>query len=87
VAALHYQHPTLAYLSQKYSQVKWLPESQAVVFPAREDAVYIFPHNSPLPDWAVDYFAQAKLLPNRFAPDGSQAFIAYEMRGTPTIAP
>jgi hypothetical protein len=87
VAALHYQHPTLAYLSQKYSQVKWLPESQAVVFPAREDAIYIFPHNSPLPDWAVDYFAQAKLLPNRFAPDGSQAFIAYEMRGTPTIAP
>lgn len=87
VSALHYQHPTLAYLSQKYEQIKWLPESAAVVFPAREDAIYIFPHNSPLPRWAIDYFAEADLLPSTFAPDGSLSFLAYEMRGTPVISP
>ena len=87
VSALHYQHPTLAFLSDKYAQVKWLPDGQAMVFPAREEAIYLFPHNSPLPRWAIDYFAQAKLLPSTFAPDGSVAFLAYELATTPTITP
>lgn len=87
VSALHYQHPTLAYLSEKYEQVKWLPNSEAVVFPPRQEAIYIFPYNSPLPRWAIDYFSQAKLLPNTFGPDGSQAFIAYELTTTPQISP
>ncbi|MBK7893633.1 MAG: glycosyltransferase family 39 protein [Candidatus Promineifilaceae bacterium] len=87
VSALHYQHPTLAYLSEKYGQVKWLPESQAIVFPDAQEAIYIFPQNSPLPKWAIDYFANATLLSSPFAPDGSLPFLAYEMRGTPAIAP
>ncbi|MCA9954750.1 MAG: glycosyltransferase family 39 protein [Anaerolineales bacterium] len=87
VAALHYQHPTLAYLSEKYGQIKWLPNSDAVVFPAREEALYIFPHNSPLPAWAIDYFADADLLQTPFAPDGSVAFLAYELTNTPVISP
>lgn len=87
VSALHYQHPTLAYLSDKYEQVKWLPNSEAVVFPAHEDAIYIFPHNSPLPRWATDYFSEAELLPSTYAPDGSLAFLAYQMTGTPAISP
>jgi 4-amino-4-deoxy-L-arabinose transferase-like glycosyltransferase len=87
VSALHYQHPTLAYLSDKYEQVKWLPESQAVVFPANDEAIYLFPENSPLPKWAIDYFADATLLNTPFAPDGSLAFLAYERRGTPEILP
>ncbi|GIK56304.1 MAG: hypothetical protein BroJett015_19670 [Chloroflexota bacterium] len=85
VAAEHYQHPTLAYLSDKYGQVKWLPQSQAVVFPAAGTAVYIFPHNSPLPTWAVPYFAQATPLPAANAPDGSPAFAAYELAATPPL--
>lgn len=91
VSALHYQHPTLAYLSDKYEQIKWLPQGEAgeaIVFPARQEAIYIFPHNSPLPRWAIHYFAKADLLPGTFAPDGSQAFLAYEMSGTPApLAP
>ncbi|MCA9945923.1 MAG: glycosyltransferase family 39 protein, partial [Anaerolineales bacterium] len=87
VSALHYQHPTLAYLSDKYEQVKWLPQSEAVVFPAREDAIYIFPHNSPLPRWAINYFSDADLLPTPFAPDGSLAFVAYQMNEAPAVAP
>ncbi len=56
VAALHYQHPTLAFLSDQYDAIKWLPNSQALVFPAEGEALYIFPHNSPLPNWAETFF-------------------------------
>lgn len=87
VSALHYQHPTLAFLSEKYDQIKWLPNSEAVVFPVREPGIYIFPRNSQLPRWAVGYFADAELLPNTFAPDGGSAFIAYELTDPPTVAP
>jgi 4-amino-4-deoxy-L-arabinose transferase-like glycosyltransferase len=87
VSARHYQHPTIAFLSDKYEQVKWLPSSEAVVFPARKEAIYIFPRRSPLPEWAIDYFSQADLLSNSFAPDGSSAFIAYRLSSTPQISP
>lgn len=87
VSSLHYQHPTLAYLSEKYEEVKWLPESQAVVFPDNEEAIYIFPEKSSLPQWAITYFSDATLLRTPFAPDGSLPFLAYEMRGTPDISP
>ncbi|MCB8923253.1 MAG: glycosyltransferase family 39 protein [Ardenticatenaceae bacterium] len=57
VTALHYQHPTLAFLSKHYDAVKWLPGSDALVFPEQAKALYIFSHNSPLPDWARPFFA------------------------------
>ncbi len=83
VAAEHYQHPTVAFLSNKYEQVKWLPQSQAVVFPIGQTAVYIFPHNSPLPNWAAPYFAHATPLTNTLAPDDSPAYTAYQLTMTP----
>ncbi|NJN53629.1 MAG: phospholipid carrier-dependent glycosyltransferase [Anaerolineae bacterium] len=85
VAALHYQHPTLAYLSEAYDQIKWLPESEAVVFPAEGTAVIIYPANSPLPRWASPYFSQAALLPSPNAPDGGPAFLAYEVSQPPSL--
>lgn len=86
VAALHYQHPTLAFLSDKYEQIKWLPQSQAVVFPAEGTAVYVFPQRSPLAPWASPYFTNANLLENADAPDGSPAFKAYELSELPSLA-
>lgn len=85
VAALHYQHPTLAFLSEKYPQVKWLPESQALIFPAELPAVYLFPHNSPAPDWAQALLETAVSLPTPSGPDGVPAFTAYELRTLPEV--
>ncbi len=79
MAALHYQHPTIAFLSSKYDQIKWLPQSQAVVFPAEGTAVYIYPHNSPLPQWAEPFFKTAHVLAAPSGPGGDPAFTAYEM--------
>lgn len=52
VAAQHYQHPTLAFLSEQYDQVKWLPNSYALPLSATMPALYIYPANSPAPAWA-----------------------------------
>ncbi|MCA9966095.1 MAG: glycosyltransferase family 39 protein [Anaerolineales bacterium] len=52
VAALHYQHPTLAFLSRDYERVKWLVGSQVLPLPTDQPALIIYPHNSPAPDWA-----------------------------------
>lgn len=85
VAARHYQHPTLAFLSDKYPQVKWLPESQALVIPPQLPAVYLFPHNSPPPDWAKSLLATAVPLDTPPGPAESPAFVAYELRTLPEV--
>ncbi len=83
VAALHYQHPTIAFLSRHYSRIKWLPNSQAVAFPAEGPVLYVYPFNSPLPVWAAPFFDQepddplAALLP----------FNVYELARPPTLNP
>lgn len=85
VASRHYQHPTLAYLSDKYGQTKWLLQSEAIVFPAGGTAVIIYPHSTPLPAWATPYLQSAQVLTSTNAPDGSPAFMAYELAATPLI--
>ena len=85
VAAPHYRHPTLAFLSDKYEALKWLPQSSALVFPTHGPALYIFPHNSPRPAWAVDLLETATLLPvpeSRFPED---AFTAYLLQKPPEL--
>lgn len=78
LAARHYQHPTLAFLSQKYGQIKWLPQSRALVFPADQPAIYIFPHSSPLPEWAEPYLETAVSLTSPLDASGEPIFTAYE---------
>ncbi|MBK6712614.1 MAG: glycosyltransferase family 39 protein [Chloroflexi bacterium] len=87
VAALHYQHPTIAYLSDRYGEVKWLPGSAAFVWPVQGSALYIYPINSPLPDWAEPFLAGATALPTVNGPDGQPAFVAYRVTAVPTINP
>ncbi len=78
VAALHYRHPTLAFLSEKYDAVKWLPESQALAFPANGRAIYIFPHNSPTPTWGEAFLAGMNRTEGPEGPDDEPLFVAYE---------
>ncbi len=82
VAALHYQPPTFAALSRHYGQAKWLVGSQAIAFPASGEALYIFPHNSPLPEWAAPLFADLDS-------DGlaQSPFLALRRSSPPTITP
>lgn len=75
VSALHYRHPTLAFLSDRYDEVKWLPDSEALVIPAGTPATYIYPNNSPAPDWAVAYLPEPTII--RENQTGKTAFTVY----------
>lgn len=44
-------HPALAFLTQDYDQLRLIPESRALVYPAGEPPVYVFPASSPENDW------------------------------------
>ncbi|MCI0398975.1 MAG: glycosyltransferase family 39 protein [Chloroflexi bacterium] len=88
VAARHYRHPTLAFLSEKYEQVRWLPGSQAVVVPAEGPALYVFPYNSPAPAWAKAILLPAEVIEGPPGPDGQPAFLAYQAaQPLPVAAP
>lgn len=86
VAALHYQHPTLAFLSRYYGEIKWLPRSQALVFHPDNPSVYVYPHSSPAPRWALPYLGTAARLDSVSGPRRQPAFAAYELAEPPPLA-
>ncbi|PIE79779.1 MAG: hypothetical protein CSA11_10740 [Chloroflexi bacterium] len=81
VAARYYQPPTIAFLSSAYHDVKWLPESKALVLPESGPALYIFPQSSPVPDWATPLPENFKLI------EANDSFTAYALNSPPEIIP
>lgn len=79
VASPHFQHPTVAFLSQRYGQIKWLPEGNALVFPFDGEGIVVYPAKSPSPDWAKPY------LPQPFAEDDT--LTAYRLTEPPEAIP
>lgn len=55
VASVHYRHPTVAALSRRYGQVKWLTGGATLVLPPQGGAVYLVPVTAqppfPWPEW------------------------------------
>ncbi len=87
LAALHYRHPTVAFLSEGYDDVNWLPEGQALVFRTDQPSLFIYPHNSPLPEWATGFLPAEPAVKGRAGPDGQPAFVAYEVPRPPELSP
>jgi 4-amino-4-deoxy-L-arabinose transferase-like glycosyltransferase len=87
LAALHHRHPTVAFLSRQYGWVKWLPESRALVLPASGPAHYIYPHNSPAPEWAAPYLAGFESSTGESGPDGRPVYTAYRLASPPAVSP
>lgn len=92
VAALHYRHPTVAFLSQQYERIKWLPRnaalpgSGALVFPAAGPARVIYPHSSPMPAWAAPLLADATMESGASGPDGQPVYTAYIFSAAPPLS-
>lgn len=84
MAALHYRHPTTAFLSQKYEQINWLPNSAAIAWPESGPALVIYPRSSPTPHWLIPYLSSATVISGTNGPDGQPAFMAYEWAIPPT---
>ena len=86
VAAVHYRHPTMAFLSANYDSIKWLPGSHALVFPASGPALYLYPANSPAPDWALPYLESEGPPEIITAANGAELFRVYRLSAPPVPA-
>jgi 4-amino-4-deoxy-L-arabinose transferase-like glycosyltransferase len=85
VASVHYRHPTLAFLSANYDRLKWLPGSHALVFPAAGPALYLYPANSPAPEWALPWL-EAEGPPEIITADnGVELFRVYRLSEPPAL--
>jgi len=80
VGSIHYRHPTLAFLANAYSKIKWLVGAAAAVYPASGEALYLFPRSAmPDKDWLARHFPDAAPIPAITAGDGGAAFIGYRL--------
>ena len=79
VAAPHYRHPTVAFLSDAYERVKWLPGADALVFPAAGQAVVVYPYNSPAPPWAMPFLNSGQRVDRQFEDSPKEAYEAFEL--------
>jgi hypothetical protein len=87
IAALHYRHPTVAALSEKYSDIKWMTGNRAVVLP--NGPGYLFFSRLGLPDetWLQRFLPDAALIAEPLAPDGATNYRAYHLTAPPSITP
>ncbi len=91
VSAIHYRHPTLAYLAHDYNQLLWLTGGSALVVPAGGPALYLFPRSAPPPEeWLAGWdphLAAAPLDADGVPAYRAYAFAAGEAPPLPAFAP
>ena len=76
LAALHHQHPTVAFSSRRYDEVKWLVNGEAFVQPP-QPSLLIYPHAVPPPTWLERYLPAPIAM--QAGPDGQPLFRAYQI--------
>ncbi len=80
-SAIHYRHPTVAYLARDFPSFRWFTGGQALAIP-EGPALYIFPHAAPPPE---DWIAQWTPVYAPLGPDGAPDFRAYRFDSTPPL--
>jgi hypothetical protein len=86
VAALHYQHPTLAALAREYPRIKWLVGGRTLVIPAAGEALVLVPRSVDR-GWYAGLLPPGKRLSTPAGPDGQPAFDAYRVGPDFVLAP
>ena len=87
LAALHYRHPTVAALSEKFDEVKWIAGDRGLVLP--NGPGYLFFARLGLPDerWLQKILPDAALIEKPLAPDGATNYRLYHLAAQPVISP
>jgi 4-amino-4-deoxy-L-arabinose transferase-like glycosyltransferase len=87
LAALHYRHPTVAALSPKFDEVKWIAGDRGVVLPSGPG--YLLFARLGLPDeaWLQKVLPNAALLEEPHAPDGATNYRIYHLDAQPIVTP
>jgi hypothetical protein len=87
IGSIHYRHPTVAFLVQAYSRVKWLVDASTAVYPERGEALYLFPRSAmPDVDWFAHYVPDAVPVAATTAHDGNPAFRGYYQASPPRFS-
>lgn len=86
IAAEHYRHPTVAFLAQRYEQVRWLPQGRALALTPGA-ALYVYPRSSPPPPWVLPLLTDAAVLSGPPGPDGAPTFTAFALAAPPALPP
>jgi hypothetical protein len=87
VGSIHYRHPTLAFLADAYSQVKWLVGASTAVYPATDEALYLFPRSAePDKEWFARVLPAALPVAAPTATDGAPAFTGFFLTAPPPVA-
>jgi hypothetical protein len=80
VGSIHYRHPTVAFLADAYTRIKWLVGASTIVYPADGAALYLFPRSAtPASEWLTDHLANAEPITAPTASDGAPAFTGYHL--------
>ncbi|MBI3244747.1 MAG: hypothetical protein HYZ49_20915 [Chloroflexi bacterium] len=80
-SAIHYRHPTVAYLARDFPSFRWFIGGQALAIP-EGSAIYVFPHSAPPPE---DWIAQWSPIDAPLGPDGTPDFRAYYFDSMPPL--
>lgn len=76
VSAIHYRHPTVAYLAREYGEVRWLARGSALALPRDRAALIFSAASAPLPEeWTANW--QPYLVHQQLGPDGRPEFSVY----------
>jgi hypothetical protein len=87
VGSVHYRHPTLAFLTEAYPQIRWLVGGSTLVYPASGAALYLFPRSAaPDAGWLARHLPDALPIKAPAAPDGGPAFVGYHLAAPPRLS-
>ena len=87
IAALHYRHPTVAALSEKYSDLKWIAGNRGIVLPNGPGYLFFSRLGLPEEQWLQKVLPDAALIANPTAPDGEANYRAYHLSAQPVVTP
>lgn len=81
LSAIHYRHPTVAYLARDYENFRWFTGGNALAIPEGA-AIYAFPHSAPPPEeWIAKWTPTYAPL----GPDGTPDFRGYRFDSMPPL--
>ncbi|MBP7693103.1 MAG: hypothetical protein KA764_14360 [Anaerolineales bacterium] len=87
VTAIHYRHPTLAYLARDYEAIQWLTGGRSLAVPADRAALYLEAASAPLPaEWTAGW--DAYLVGQQLGADNHPEYRAFRFAaGAPPPLP
>ncbi|HCU80499.1 MAG TPA: hypothetical protein DGN60_04975, partial [Chloroflexi bacterium] len=84
VSAIHHQHPTMAYLANRYEDIMWLRGGETLVIPSIGPILYVFPQSAlPPADWISSW--ESALVASPADTSGNLDLLAYHFNTSTDI--